>query len=203
RRARAPGRAAGRSGPPRVLGAGVVPLFGAIVVLPLTAVVLAAFNHPSSGLVPTTTGYRQSGTFSYGAKTAPGPAYQTGLVPTGSTVFLELVRRVDVRFAYRFASAAPHAVHGTAWLDATLDSSAGWHRTLRLTGPQPVAHGRTVLRAKLDLGRLIALTQRVEEATQVSAGYTLTLEPHVRVHGTVGTTPLATTYHPTLPFSLD
>jgi signal peptidase len=174
---------------------------GFLVLLALAALTVLAFSRATHVATASSIGYRQSGTLSYGANATAGPAYPNGQVVTGDPLFLRLVDSVDFRFAYRFASSAPHHIAGSSSLDAVLSSSTGWKRTINLEPPTPFAGDRTVLHGSLNTRTLPALVAKVEKATQVTGNYTLTVAPHVSVHGRLGGHPLNTTFVGPLAFS--
>jgi signal peptidase I len=167
---------------------------GALVVF--TALTVFAFVKPANGLAPHNVAFKQSGKFSYSAKTKAGPTYARGRLTTGAPIFTQLVDDLDVGFRYRFASTATHAVSGTASLTAVLSSSNGWSSHLVLQKKTPFSGDRVALRGRVDLKHLQKLIDQVQTATYVSATYTLTVIPHVRVGGAAGGVPLKTSFSP-------
>ena len=164
---------------------------------------IVSFGRPAAGPTPVSVPYRQSGTFSYSARAAAGTAYPAGHAATGDPLFLKLVDAVRFAFAYRFDSAPAHQVRGTGSLAATLASSTGWSRTLRLEAPTPFAGDRVTLHGSLRLAELTALQQELATSTGTPGSYTLTLVPHVRVHGVAGGLPLRAAFSIPLSFSFD
>jgi signal peptidase I len=176
---------------------------GLVALLPFVALALLAFTRPATALTPTSIPYRQSGRLTYSANATPGPAYPGDRVVTGEPLFTHVLRAVELRFDYRFRTAAQHALAGTAWLDATVTSSSGWQTTIPLA-PARAFHGDHVsVRAALQLTSLLALVRRVESTTAVGGSYTLTLVPHVRAAGSVDSMPLGTTFAPQIHFSMN
>jgi signal peptidase I len=187
---------------PRGPVAGVLAI-GFLVLLPCVALALLAFNRPTMARLPFDVPYKQSGTLSYSADAAPGPAYPGGRAVTGDPLFTHVINVVELRFGYLFHSAAMHSLSGYASLDATVASTSGWQTTLQLERPTPFHGNRTVLTARLDLTSLLALVHRVETTTAVSGSYTLTLIPRVSTAGNLDLVPLHTTFSPRIQFSLN
>jgi signal peptidase I len=176
--------------------AGVASLFALLAVW--------AFKSPASRTVEWPDLYRQSGRFSYAATVEPGPVYRSGRVTTGQPIFLELARTVRLRFHYRFSSAAPHAVGGTSRLLVELRGSNGWQRTLLLQPERPFSGDLVSVGGTLDLRALLKLTHDVERLTgSSSAGYTVSVVPEIRLHGSVANQRIDEAFAPALPLRLD
>src|SRR5258708_6301518 len=163
---------------------------GDLVLVRPVPLAIAAYPRPATTLAPATVSYKQTGRFSYSAGAASGAAYPQGSLTTGDPVFLRLVHTVNVRLAYRFRSAAQHRVEGTASLDARIEASNGWKETIQLQAPRHFAGDSAALAGTLNVRSLPALLQRLETSTAVSGSYTLTIVPHVRLHGTLSGVPL-------------
>jgi signal peptidase I len=176
---------------------------GLLALLPFLALALLAFTHPTTARTPISIPYGQSGALSYSADATPGPAYPDNRAVTGDPLFTHVLTAVDLRFAYRFHTAAPHALAGTASLDATVASTSGWQTTLELGRPTYFHGDRALVTGKLDLTSLLALLHSVETTTAVNGSYTLTLLPRVSASGRVGTLPLHTTFSPRVQFTLN
>jgi signal peptidase I len=172
------------------------------VLLASAAVAAVAYSRPVVAAAPTSFSYTQGGAFSYSSSTASGPAYPGGRVVTGDPVFIRLVDDVNVRFAYRFSTAAPHHIAGRASLDAKITSSSGWTETLALEPSTPFTGDRVVLGGTLALRSLMTAVNRLERTTAVGGSYMLSLVPHVSIAGVVGDVPTYATFSVPLPFSL-
>ena len=133
---------------------------------------LGAVAHavPATGNVPTEKLYSQSGHFSYGAPVPVGAAYPSGHVASGEAVFPRLVHRLDVGFTWRFDSAQPHVVHGTASLAADISDGEGWRRRIELAPRTPFAGDRLTLAGTLRLDALEAMLRRLEAVTGTHGG---------------------------------
>ncbi len=176
---------------------------GLLALLPFLALALLAFTRPTTALLPANVPYRQSGALSYSADATPGPAYPGNRAVTGDPLFTHVLSSVDLRYSYRFHTAAEHSLAGSAALYANVSSTSGWQTTLPL-GSATHFHGdRALVTAQLDLPSLLALMQRVETTTAVGGAYTLTIAPHVRTAGSVGGAPLHTTFSPQVQFSIN
>ena len=176
---------------------------GLLALLPFLALALLAFTRPTAALAPADIPYRQSGALSYSADATPGPAYPSNHAVTGDPLFTHVLSVVELRFRYRFHTAAEHALGGSAALYATVSSTSGWQTTLPLG---PATHFRgdgALVTARLDLPSLLSLMRRVEATTAVGGAYTLTIAPQVKTAGRVGGAPLHTTFSPQAQFSIN
>jgi hypothetical protein len=131
----------------------VVALAG-LALLPLLALCGLAFSRPATGARPLSLHYEQRGSLSYSADPGPGPAYPDGRLTTGDPIFTHVVGPVRLGFRYRFKSAAPSSIHGSASLVGRIDSTSGWSTTLPLAGPLPFTGARTSLVATLSVPSL-------------------------------------------------
>jgi signal peptidase I len=175
---------------------------GLLALLPFLVLALLAFTRSTTTLAPVHVPYKQSGTLSYSAKTAPGPTYPNERAVTGEPLFTHVLSVVDLSFAYRFHTAAAHSLAGSASLYAKVASTSGWQTTLALGPSQRFRGDRALVTGRLDLTSLLALLRRVQTTTAVSGTYTLTLIPRVRASGSLGALPLHTTFSPRAQFSL-
>jgi signal peptidase I len=182
---------------------GGVLALGAVAVLPFLALAVLASTRPASALLPVSVPYRQSGTFSYAANSASGPIYPGNRAVTGDPLFTHVISTVELRFGYRFGSAARHSLGGKIALYATLASSSGWQTKLQLGRPRSFRGDHVDVRATLNLGSLLALVRHVEATTSVSGSYTLTLLPHLNASGSLDGLPLHASFSPQLKFALN
>lgn len=167
-------------------------------------IALMAFTRPTSETVAADAPYRHSGSFGYSAKVRAGDVYPTGRVEPGQPLFLQLVDRVAVRFAYRLRSDAPHAVAGTGKLVAVLSDGAGWRRTIKLQAKTAFVGDTLTLRGTIVPDSLRAQITRFEAQTGVrNDSYKLTVLPQVYVQGTVAGKELRESFAPPLMFRLD
>jgi signal peptidase I len=167
-------------------------------------VTLIAFSHATTSTSQAPGAFTNEGSYAYSAHVRPSTLYPAGRVTTGQTVFTKLVDRVATGFDYRFVSALPHTVSGTARLTATLESSTGWtkrltSRTQRFRGDHARVAGALDVRSlERQVGQYAKLTGIGNDS------FTVELTPTVDVHGEVAGTPVSQTFAPTaLSFALD
>jgi hypothetical protein len=175
-----------RSEPP-LPGLGVTQVAAAVALVGFAALAVLSFTRPSTAVSVRQDLYRQTGRLDYEASAPEGePVYGDTTVRTGEPLFLRLVHAVRFRFAYRFASSAPHSVAGRIGLDAEVAAPNGWRRHLVVAAPRAFAGDRAVSAGTLDLESLSSLLTQVATLSNVNAGtYRLTLLPRVELHGTV------------------
>jgi signal peptidase I len=181
--------------PTAVLAAGVVAL------LPCLALALLAFTRAPSARQQVSIPYKQSGTLSYSAAAAPGPAYPDGRVATGEPLFTRVLNAVELRFSYRLHSHASKSLSSVGTLAATITSTNGWHTTLALGPPRRFRGDHAVIAGTLDLGSLQALTDSLEATTKVKGTYTIAVKPRVSTTGTLAGAPLHATLSPEARFA--
>lgn len=186
-------------------GAGKADLFFVLATLAVASLMLGlfAFTRPLTRKVFDDVPYAHSGRFSYSAVAPPG-LYDGNTVATGAPVFRRLITRVNVVFDYHFQAEQARDIAGTTRLDAVLASNNGWQRTFELQGETSFRGARAQLAGVLDLGRLQAVLDGVEQQTGVaSTQYRLSLAPTVVVSGTLAGQALQETFAPQLVFLLD
>ena len=163
-----------------------------------------AFTRPLERSLVWANVYVQHGRFSYAATVERGATYQAPRVRSGDPVYLKLVQRLPVAFAYRLQATHPVGIAGSAGLDAVVRDDEGWLHRLVLAPSRAFSGASTTLHGTLDLRRIQKLIFAFERETGVhNTLYHVTLAPHVAVHGTVAARPLATSFAPTLAFDLD
>jgi signal peptidase I len=165
----------------------------------------AALNHTATHLVDVPGAYVQQGEYHYSGRAPQGDVYPSSAVTTGQAVFSALVHDVDMGFTYRFVSAQPHGMHGVASLDITLGSSLGWTRSLPSVVNRTFNGDTVELTRLIDLRSINATLDRYLKETGVSSdSFTITLVPHVHVHGLLAGKRLASDFDPTpLTFIVD
>ncbi|HZR96998.1 MAG TPA: signal peptidase I [Gaiellaceae bacterium] len=206
----APARAAGPAPPPRPRGsarrsaaiaAGVA---GVCVLSAGGALTVASFREPVERTVEEPGLYTQTARFTWSAPAPAGAAYQGKNLGPSDPVFLRLVHRLDVGFAYRIGSRYPATFHGVASLGAVVSDGNGWRHRFPLAAAEQLRSGRAALEGTLDLRRVGATIARFERETGVhNVAYHLALLPEVRVAGTAGGRPVRTQFAPPLRFDLD
>jgi signal peptidase I len=177
----------------------VVAVVGTVLFAALGVFALLQSTSSSGSL---TSQYTQQLSFGYRGSAKQGSVYPNGKVATGDPVYLQLVHQLAVTAGYEFRTGAATQLHGSVRIRGTLSNSSGWSRGFWLspqTGFSGV-HGSAT--ARIDLPRLQALTDRVSSQIGVGGIYTLEIVPRVKLSGTVGGAPLATTDSAALELSL-
>ena len=182
----------------------VVAAAGAGALVAAAALGAVAFTKPLERTLVWANLYVQHGRFSYSAPVDRGATYQAPRLVSGDPVYLQLVHRLPVAFAYRLQAAASTGIAGDAALDAVVRDDEGWVHRIPLAPRRPFTGTATTVRGTLDLTRLQRVIRTFERETGVhNTDYHVTLAAHVGAHGTVAARPLATTFAPTLAFDLD
>jgi hypothetical protein len=174
------------------------------VALILGALLIAAGFGATLARTVSVTGFHQTGTFSYSAKTLrASPSYPDGTAKSGQPLYLSLVRDMRVAFSYRFTSNFAHSVHGTVMLKALLSSSGSWQHLYTLEKAKAFSGDTARVGGTVDLRQLQALTNEVSsEAGTPGASYTIQLKPIVHVTGKVDGQRITSSFVPVLPFTL-
>ncbi len=167
------------------------------------AVAVYAKTRPAATSVTHQVAYTQKGHIDYHATAPVGAVYPNGTVDTGDPIFLELVHRLGIKVAYRFAVDAPSHLHGTQQVFLQLTGPTGWNRRLALS---PVRHftGPTITTpATVDLHAVQSLLTQVQKATGIaSVGASVGIVMQVHVTGTVAGQPVDESFTPTAGFQL-
>jgi len=149
--------------------------------------------------------YTQSGTFGYSAEATKTSPYGADGLSSGEPILLDKVGPVTATFRYKLASKAPATVRGTAAMQAKVELSQGLTRqfpvatTTSFEGTEVMVSGRLPLKA---IKSYVDSAQAAFQDTGFSSA-TITLQPTIKVRGTIGSHPLKATYSPKLPFSLN
>ena len=183
--------------------AAVIAALALAAMTPFFALAVLAFTQPAAEVLAVHVPYRQTGRLSYSANPSAGPTYPDGAVRTGDPLFTHVVHSIQLAFAYRFASSAPHRLAARGALSATVASTSGWRTTIPLSASTPLHGNSGTIRARMDLDSLLALVSRVESATAVRGSYTLTIAPRITLAGEVAGTPLSGTFAPASKFALN
>ncbi len=197
---RHPARAAAGNRPRRGWRAAV--LFAGLGAVCLGLYVFGSFFPTSRSSSHT---YVDRGHFSYSA-VAPSArgVYPTGRATTGDPIFLRVVHGLDLVFAYRFTSALPHVIAGTASMHAVVHSTQGWTRTIVLQPPRGFRGDTVSVASTLSLDHVRELARSFEAATGViPSTYTLTISPVIELHGSVASVSLSDRYAPSLQLQFD
>jgi signal peptidase I len=181
----------------------VVPVAAALIALGYVLAGVAVWNLPTTSAASTRAPYSQSLTIAYAATAPRGAAYPNGRVTTGQTLFTHLVRRVDLGFTYDFDSKTAHQVRGAYDVVADITSVTGWQRTLVLRPPRHFSGDRLRASATLDLATLRHIQSQFLAETGLDTTQALiSIEPHVRIAGTIATAPVSSAVSTKLDFQL-
>ena len=123
---------------------------------------------------------------------------------TGEPVFRRLISRVNVAFDYRLEAEKAADLGGTSRLVAVLASNNGWRSNIELQGESSFHGSETRLSGMLDLSRIQAALDDLEQQTGVkSSQYTLAIVPSIAINGTLSGQALRDRFSPQLVFSLN
>ncbi len=175
-----------------------------VAALVFLALGMIAFARPAWKATTASALYTQHMSFGYSASAPAGPAYPNGVVSTGAPIFLQLVRRLDVRIRYHFDTDSPHQLAGTEGVILRVVGPTGWSRDVQLMPPRPFTGTATSTQVTLDLSALQSLLRGLQSETGVPAalGSTYQIVPKVHLHGTVSGQPVDSSFAPTLDFEV-
>ena len=208
RRRRTPGavppeRATGPAGAgpgdplPWLVGLGVASVLFAVLAL-------VSFTRQATVTEPVAEASVHQGRFDYAASVPRNEVYPDGRVTTGEPVFLRLVDRLRVSFAYRLEAAGEASeASGKARLDLRVSDGRGWERTLQLAPDRNFRGGEAVVAGTIDLRAIQALVAKVRALTGTAqSAFSVTVLPRISVSGEAGQ-PIGAAFTPSLPFDLD
>ncbi len=191
------------------LGTGGQVVASVIIVVALAALTLAAFSYTRSTttIASENLQYQQVGTWSYHAA-ARGDVYANGVATTGQPLYFSVTPVATVNFTYKFTSALPTNLNGSADLTALVTGTDGWSHSFVLE-PKKSFTGPTVqLSGTLNLPTIENYLSSVQSQTSQVAGtalsnYTLTLTPGIHVAGSIAGIALQPqVFSPPINFSL-
>jgi len=165
---------------------------------------IISFSRPATRTAQNDVQYENMGFFAYTAS-APSSVYDSNAIQSGDPIFPKLTCAVDVTFQYTFIAQQAENITGTHQLTATISEQAsGWQRVVPLQEEATFNGNAVGTNAKLDLCKMVALTQSMEQDTDFHPGsYTLTISPNVHVNGEVSGHTLQDTFNPRLEFTYD
>lgn len=165
---------------------------------------IIAFSRPSTRIVKDYINYEHLGVFSYSAS-SPAGVYDADTIKSGDPIFTKLTCTVDVNLQYTLVAGQVEEMIGAYQLTAIISEQvSGWQRVMPLqeeTTFQGTAFGSA---ARLDLCKIEALIQSMQEKTASHAGsYILVVTPNIRLNGQVSGRALESTFNPPLTFRYD
>jgi len=162
-----------------------------------------AFTRPVMRTTFTDVKYQHTGVFSYTAAAPPG-IYDGNTVKTGQPIFRRLIAQASLAFDYRLQAEPVETLTGVARLNAVLSSNNGWRSEIPLQGEVPFQGSSVHLQGTLDLARIQALLDDLQQQTGVAtAQYTLVVAPAITISGTLAGQALQDAFAPQLVFTLD
>jgi signal peptidase I len=190
-------------GTPR--GVSVRSLLIGVATLAVACAAVAAYakTRPATKSVSHKVHYTQNGRITYHATARAGPVYPNGTLATGDPIFLQLVHRIGIKVAYRFAADAPAHLQGTQQVLLQLTGPNGWTRQIALSGVRHFKGAAITTPATIDLRAVQTLLDQVENATGISAaGASLGIAMKVHVTGSVAGQPVDVNFTPVASFEL-
>ncbi len=187
------------------LGISVRSLLIAVATLAAACALLAVYaqTRPATRGVTNQVQYTQKGHIDYHATAPVGAVYPDGTVSTGDPIFLQLVHRLAVKAAYRFAVDAPSRLQGTQQVFLQLTGPTGWNRRLALSPLRHFTGAAISTPATIDLRAVQALLTDVQKATGIPAvGASVGIVMKVHVTGTVAGQAVDESFSPTAGFQL-
>lgn len=166
-------------------------LIGVLAFIAVAGLALAfvAYNRPLEQSSVTSVEYAQHTNLTYAAA-ADGSVYSDGQVSVGDPVYRELVEEISITFDYMLDSDLPTDGNGSYWINARIEGSDGWQRTLPLRTQTPYAG--TDIRDTVIL-RLTQIDETIEDfytQTRLSpsetSDFTMQVEAAISFDGTIG-----------------
>lgn len=175
-----------------------------LVVFASLILAIVSFSRPATRTAQDDVRYEHLGFFSYSAS-APQGVYDSNYIKSGDPIFPRLTCSVDMTFRYTLVAVEVNQLAGTYQLTATISEQAsGWQRIVSLQEKASFTGNAFDAHATLDLCRMEALTQSMEQGTDFRPGtYILTITPNISMDGNVSGRTLQTTYNPKLAFVYD
>jgi hypothetical protein len=123
---------------------------------------------------------------------------------TGVPLVVSNIDDTTVSFAYRFASALPHAVHGTVVLQEVFLANSGWRKVYRLDRPEAFSGDRASVSGSLSTRKLVGVIAELQQGSSaIASSYSVHLEALVSYAGTVGHHSVHGAFAPSLPFTVN
>lgn len=156
------------------------------------AAVLAGLAWARSTVSSTVVGYRQLGSLTYTAPSAPTSIYGAGGVTTGQPVYQHVVATLQVSYAYQFETASSTELRGTEQLVAKMSNGQGLTKAVPLQERIRFKGARFRTTVVLRLATLQAMAAAFDKinTNASNASYTVSISPQVEIQGKVGTTAL-------------
>lgn len=134
-----------------------------------------------------------------------GPIEPGGAVPLNQTpIYAKLAKTMDLGINYSVAGVEGADVNGELSATLQIQAEEGWTRSEELLPPTPFSGTRSTARVQLDLTAINALIERLQlESGFNASSYTASVNPTVKLSGTVDSEPLQETYTTSYPIVMD
>ena len=166
---------------------------------------LIAFVNPATKNVPDDVNFRHLGFFTYSAP-APAEVYDSNGLKSGEPIFPKITCSIDLAFQYMLVGSLPKdVIVGSYQLVAVIaEPISGWQRTIPIISQTPFASNAFMARASFNFCQVETIIEEMENQTDFHAGsYTLSIEPVVKVTGTLSGHHLNDVFQPQLTFDYD
>lgn len=146
--------------------------------------------------------YTHTGRFGYSAPVKRSAVYPKGAVTPDDPFFPAMISKLGVRYTYRLETRMRSAVEGIASLRLSVQSSAGWSRTIVVAQPKRFTGTTAHVSGEVDLAAVRRLVTEVDVLTGSPGTYTATLEASVQTRGSIGGVAVDDAYTAELPLQL-
>jgi signal peptidase I len=155
-----------------------------LILLSSLIIGIISFSRPTSRIVQDEVQYQHLGIFSYLAP-APQGVYDSNAIKSGDPIFPRLTCAVDVNLQYTLIAPDPQNISGTYQLTAVIrEQISGWQRSVPIQEAASFSGTTFGTTAKLDLCKMEALTQSMEQETEFHPGsYILSVRPNIKLSG--------------------
>ena len=166
---------------------------------------LIAFTRPATKSVPDDVTFQHLGFFNYSAP-APTGVYDSNGLKSGEPIFPKATCSVNFGFQYTLVGNQPKdtIVGSYQLLALIIEPISGWQRTIPIISQTPFTGNAFLAKASFNVCQVETIIEEMENQTDFHPGsYTLSIEPIVRVTGTLSGHPLDDVFQPQLTFDYD
>ncbi|MFP4310549.1 MAG: hypothetical protein ACLFS9_01025 [Nitriliruptoraceae bacterium] len=168
---------------------GVRPLGRPLVWLTLAGLGLALtaylWSQPGTTATEVSRPLRATYVFDHTGALPDNPVYESDRLRLGDPIFLAIVDEVEVTVDYLLGTPADTIELAEGWVSAqvSVESSAGWQRTVERTDPVPIADGRAQLAVGVDLAQAQELAEEIDAATGIGGDLTVRVRAEAAATG--------------------
>jgi signal peptidase I len=209
RRRKTDGKTAPGSGPKRSapMSGTVEAIFFALGLIAFASFMggLIAFTRPATKSVPDVVTFQHLGFFNYSAP-APTGVYDSNGLKSGEPIFPKTTCSVNFGFQYTLVGNQPNdtIVGSYQLLALIIEPISGWQRTIPIISQTPFTGNAFLAKASFNVCQVETIIEEMENQTDFHPGsYTLSIEPVVRVTGTLSGHHLDDVFQPQLTFDYD